>query len=321
MVSLFARVLTDSKSIPAGLIRMRTTVSFPVAGVRCTGYLYLPADSGPVPCVVLCHGFSGTMDRLFDYAEMFAAAGSAALVVDYRGFGESDGEPRQVPDIAGQLDDIRAAVAFARGHERIDPDRIFLWGNSLGGAHVITVAATDPHIAAVVAQIPFNGFPDRVAGRSTGDTLKLLGAIAWDTVRGKLGMRPYYIPMVGHPGDLAVTATPEAEEHIRTLTGSGETLWRNSIAPRALLQMMRYHPAESAARLSCPLLVCVAADDQETPLENSRALADRAPHGELRIYPGTHFTFYTDPELRRRVVAEQIEFYRRTDDAPPTDMT
>lgn len=109
---------------------------------------------------------------------------------------------------------------------------------------MITVAATDPRIAAVVAQIPFSGFPDRVAGRSTGDTLKLLGAIAWDTVRGTLGMRPYYIPMVGHPGNLAVTATPEAEEHVRT-----------------------------------------------------------------------------DPELRRRVVADQIEFYRRTDGSPPTDMT
>ncbi|MFI6536962.1 alpha/beta hydrolase [Nonomuraea sp. NPDC050547] len=290
------------------MIRMRTKVSFTAAGVRCAGYLYLPAGSGRSACVVLCHGFSGTMDRLFDYAERFAAEGFAALVFDYRGFGESDGKPRQFPDVAGQIIDVRAAVAFARGHERIDPDRVLLWGNSLGGAHAITVAAADPRVPAVVAQIPFNGFPKKVRGRSTGSTLRLLGAIFWDTIRGKLGLRPYYIPMVGRPGDLAVTATEEADQHIQTLTGGGETLWRNSIAPRGLLQMMRYRPAEAAARLACPLLVCVAADDQETPLETTRELADRAPEGELRAYPGTHFTFYTDPALRARVVADQIDW-------------
>lgn len=290
---------------------MRTKVSFTAAGVRCAGYLYLPADSGPVPCVVLCHGFSGTMDRLFDYAERFAAEGFAALVFDYRGFGESDGEPRQLPDIDGQLIDIRAAVAFVREHERVDPGRVLLWGNSLGGAHVISVAASDPRIAAVVAQIPFNGFPKKVEGRSTYDTLRLLGAIVWDALRGKLGLRPYYIRMVGRPGELAVTATPEADQHIRTLTGGQKTLWRNSIAPRGLLPMMRYRPAGAAARLACPLLVCVAAEDRETPLETNRELADRAPRGELRIYPGTHFTFYTDPSFRERVVADQIDFYRR----------
>jgi alpha-beta hydrolase superfamily lysophospholipase len=291
---------------------MRTKVSFTAEGVRCAGYLYLPADTGPAPCVVLCHGFSGTMDRLFDYAERFAAEGFAALVFDYRGFGESDGEPRQLPDIGGQLADIRAAVACARAHERVDPGRVLLWGNSLGGAHAITVAASDSRITAVVAQIPFNGFPKKVEGRSTADTLRLLGAIVWDALRGKLGLRPHYIPMVGRPGELAVTATPEADQHIRTLTGGQETLWRNSIAPRGLLGMMRYRPAEAAAGLACPLLVCVAAEDRETPLDITRELADRAPRGELRVYPGTHFTFYTDLGLRSRVVADQIDFYRRT---------
>ncbi|MFI8971494.1 alpha/beta hydrolase [Nocardia asteroides] len=290
---------------------MGTEVSFDVRGTRCAGRLVLPAGTDPVACVVLCHGFSGTMDRLLDYADRFARAGFAALVFDYRSFGESDGEPRQVPTIGGQLDDLRGAVAFVRDHPRVDPDRIALWGNSLGGAHAVTVAADDPRITAVVAQIPFNGFPKKVEGRSTGETLRLLSAIVRDAVRGKLGLRPFYIQMVGAPGTLAVTTTDEAEQHIRILTGSEHTSWRNSIAPRALLTMLtRYRPARSAARLRCPLLVCAAADDHETPPESSRALADSAPRGELRIYPGTHFSFYTDPALRDRVVTEQIDFLR-----------
>ncbi|GAA2665526.1 alpha/beta hydrolase [Nonomuraea recticatena] len=114
----------------------------------------------------------------------------------------------------------------------------------------------------------------------------------------------------GAPGQLAVTATAEAEQHIKTLSGAGG-LWRNSVAPRSLLTLARYRPGDAAARLRMPLLVCIAADDTETPAETTASLAERAPRGQLKVYPGTHFTFYNDPELRERVLDDQIAFFRR----------
>ncbi|MFG3702133.1 alpha/beta hydrolase [Micromonospora sp. NPDC047620] len=172
---------------------MRQRVTFTSGGdTTCAGYLYRPAGTtSPAPAVVLAHGFSGTMDRLFPHAERFADAGFATLVFDYRSFGESGGEPRQVVDVAGQQDDLRAAVAWLRAQEGIAADRVALWGNSLGGAHVIAVAADDPAIAAVVAQIPFNGFPKAAPGQSR-HAVRLLGAILWDALRGKLGLSPAY---------------------------------------------------------------------------------------------------------------------------------
>ena len=63
----------------------RTEVHFRSHGVDCAGYLYRPAKaSWTLPCVVLGHGTASTMDRLFVYAEPFAAAGMAVLVFDYR---------------------------------------------------------------------------------------------------------------------------------------------------------------------------------------------------------------------------------------------
>jgi alpha-beta hydrolase superfamily lysophospholipase len=136
----------------------RTKVHFGSHGVDCAGYLYRPAKaSGTLPCVVLGHGTAGTMDRLFVYAEPFAAAGMAVLLFDYRGWGASDGQPRQVIDIGGQLDDWRAAIGFARSLDGVDPERIALWGSSLSGGHVVALAADDPQIAAVVAQVPWFG--------------------------------------------------------------------------------------------------------------------------------------------------------------------
>jgi pimeloyl-ACP methyl ester carboxylesterase len=232
------------------------------------------------------------------------------LTFDYRNFGESGGQPRQLVSIEGQLEDWRAAIRFARTLEGVDPERITLWGSSLGGGHVIVVAADDPRVAAVVAQVPFNGFPRRVEGRSTLDTLKLLWAMGADAVRGILGRPPHYIPMVGAPGEVAVTTTREAQEHIAALSGqSGHSLWRNEVAPRGLIGMMRYRPGEEAHRLRMPLLVCVAERDLETPEEISRQIAERAPRGELRRYPISHFDFYRDP-VRQRVLADQIDFLR-----------
>jgi dienelactone hydrolase len=127
----------------------RERVAFQSDGITLAGYLYRPVDepARALPAVVMAHGFSGTMDRLFRYAERFANAGMAVLVFDYRNFGASGGQPRQLIDLRGQRADWRAAISFARAQQGIDPGRIALWGSSLGGAHAITVAADDPTLA------------------------------------------------------------------------------------------------------------------------------------------------------------------------------
>ena len=101
----------------------REDLTFPSGEDTCAAWLYRPdGAAGPVPCVVMAHGFTATRgDRLPAYAERFAAAGLAVLLFDYRHFGDSTGTPRQLLDIGRQQADYRAAVAFARtldGHRR-----------------------------------------------------------------------------------------------------------------------------------------------------------------------------------------------------------
>ena len=54
--------------------------------------------------------------------------------------------------------------------------------------------------------------------------------------------------------------------------------------------------------------MCAAEQDRETPVHSARALAQAARRGTLRIYPGTHFDFYTDPAIRDRALADQLDF-------------
>ncbi|WP_067835772.1 alpha/beta hydrolase [Nocardia lijiangensis] len=284
-------------------------VTFDSSGIECAGMLYTETEAVGLPCVILCPGFSGTQDTpsVVAAAQAFAAAGMAALTFDYRRFGASAGQPRQVADIREQLADIRAAIRFAREHPLVDPGRIILWGTSLGGGHVVTVAADDDRIAAVVAQVPFNGFPRRAEGRSTRATLALLRVMVADWLRGVFGLAPHYIPAVGRPGELAVMTGPQAQA---TIDAMDSGTWRNSVAPRALLQMMRYKPDDHAPRLRMPLLVCIGERDRETLAEDTIELAERAPRGELRTYPFSHFEIYR-PDNRDKVTADQIDFLHR----------
>jgi pimeloyl-ACP methyl ester carboxylesterase len=290
---------------------VREKVSFKSGRVDCAGYLFRPAGATAlVPCIILGSGFGSTMDRLFGYAERFAAAGFAALAFDYRSFGESGGEPRQVPSISGQLGDFRAAIRFARNCDGIDPKRIALWGNSLGGGHVVVVAAGDPQIAAVVSQVPYNGFPKRVEGRTTWQALRLVGAMVLDAIRGRFGLSPFYIPLVGPPGTLAVVATEEANAVLDNVTRT-ETRWRNIVAPRGLLEMIPYKPGRYAKRLKMPLLLCLPESDRDIvgEAEIARPIAEQAPHGEIRMYPYAHLDFYRD-DVREIVATDQISFLR-----------
>jgi dienelactone hydrolase len=102
----------------------RLDVKFASGRDTCAASLYLPAAQGPSPVVVLAHGWTGVREQRLDaHAERFAAAGLAALVFDYRHFGASSGQPRQLLDIKRQLADWAAAVASVRARPELDRGR------------------------------------------------------------------------------------------------------------------------------------------------------------------------------------------------------
>jgi dienelactone hydrolase len=138
---------------------------------------------------VRAHGTTGTRDfGLPSYAARFAAVGLAVLVFDYRDFGGSAGEPRQLIDVDRQLEDLTAAVSFARALPDVDGDRVALRGTSLGAGHVVSVAAGDPTIAAAVAQLPFMGVdPHHKSPRPATVTLKLFARAVRDVAGARLG--------------------------------------------------------------------------------------------------------------------------------------
>lgn len=287
----------------------RVDLRFESGDGSCAAWLY-PAQAAHAACVVMAHGFGGVREaRLDAYAERFQRAGHAVLVFDYRHFGSSSGEPRQLIAIRRQLADWRAAVAFARSFDGVDPGRIALWGTSFSGGHVLAVAARDPRVAAVISQVPFMSGLATVATAGPRDGLRLAVAGLRDALGAVAGRRPHYVPIVGQPGELAAMTAPGAEAGCRALFPPGFP-WRNEVAARIFLATGFYMPGRRARRIRCPLLVQVADGDSTTPPAPAVRAARRAPRGELRRYPGGHFDIYLG-EAFERAVADQIDFLER----------
>jgi fermentation-respiration switch protein FrsA (DUF1100 family) len=288
----------------------RNDVEFPSGGLRCAAWLYRPDADGPLPLVVMAHGFSGTREmRLDAYAERFAQEGIAALVFDYRHFGASAGEPRQLLDIPRQHEDYVAAIAYARQLDWVDANRIALFGSSFSGGHVLAVGAHDDRLAAIVSQCPFTDGLATLPNLGVANVLK--GAVAGlrDQLGALAGRAPYYVPVTGEPGSFAVMTTPDSKGGIEAMVPA-QTCWENRIAARILVRIGLYRPGRQAARITCPVLVCACDGDALAPASRTAALVSKAPRAEVKRYPFGHFDIYVGTAFEE-AVSDQAAFLSR----------
>jgi uncharacterized protein len=290
-------------------------VDFTVDGTPVNAWLYLPRDlSRRVPCVVLAHGLGGTKAMGLDgYASRFQDAGLAALAFDYRHFGASGGQPRQLAWIPSQQQDWTAAVAFARSLPEVDPARIGLWGTSLSGGHVLWIAARDPQIACVSAQCPLldgaGGGVQIVSRVGLAHLLEVqLVHGVRDLVRSWLGLPAHKIALVGRAGTVAAFAEDQVWEVFEQLASDD---FVNEVCARIFIRMDKYHPIREARRIACPVLLQVCEQDVHTPprlvQEAERQLGARA---EIIHYPIDHFDIYLG-ERFERAVADQLAFFQK----------
>lgn len=291
----------------------RSDIEFESAGTRCRAWLYEPAAQGWRPCIVMAHGLGGTRDAgLEPYARKFCEAGYFVLLFDYRHFGSSDGEPRQLLSVSRQLEDWAAAIACARGLSRVDATKIALWGSSFSGGHVLVAAARDGHVAAVSAQGPMMDGRAAVLNllRYAGAraVLKLSAAGLRDALGARLGRPPLYVPLVAAPGGLAAMSSADAEPGYRAIAPAG---WRNEMSARLALALAFYRPITVATQLRCPVLIAACLRDSVAPA--SAALATARQLGalaELRTYDIGHFDIYVGAGFEQSS-SDQLDFFRR----------
>lgn len=295
----------------------RNDLMFSSQGTPCSAWHYPAAHDGLAtpagrPAVVMAHGLAGTKDSgLEPFAEAFSAAGLDVVLFDYRGFGASQGLTRQTVSLAAQMDDYRAALAVAADLDGVDPARLVLWGVSLSGGHVMSVAAGRSDIAAVVSLIPMvDGLAAAVHAtksyrpRDIARTTRLGIASKVSTARGR-GAR--MIPVVAKPGEVGIFTLPGALEDYLSITGP---TWVNEIAADVSFELGTRAPAKAAASLTCPVLVQIADFDRSAP-PHAAAKAAFAAQAEVRHYPCDHFDVFPGQPFHDSAVRHAVGFLER----------
>ncbi|MFF0613462.1 alpha/beta hydrolase [Nocardia tengchongensis] len=290
----------------------RVEVGFPSGVEQCAGWLYLPdGPPRPRPLVVMGHGLGADREMGLDrYARRFASAGIAALAFDYRHFGASGGEPRQLINIARQRADWHAAIAFARTIRGIDATRIALWGSSFGGGHVLAVAPDDHYIAAVVAQCPFTSGWSSALAKGPFSLFKTGTLAVADQVVGPIIRRPITARLAGKKHSAALMSAADVPAGFGRLAEESAQ-YRPKVAARVGLSTLFDNPTRHVKDIKAPVLYAICDNDSVAPAGPTVKAAERTKHATVKRYPIGHFDIYFD-DWFEKAVYDQTEFLMAT---------
>lgn len=133
-------------------------------GTRLSGW-FIPAldgtnartdPSSAKGTVVHFHGNAQNMTSHWSFLEWMPARGFNVFVFDYRGYGESEGNA----ETRGVVEDSGAALDYVRTRKDVDPEKLLVFGQSLGGAKAIAVVGGGNRagVRAVAAEAAFSSY-------------------------------------------------------------------------------------------------------------------------------------------------------------------
>lgn len=281
----------------------------------CYAKIFFPkgfSTAGKAPGVVLGQGWAGTHFSIEKYGARFAERGLVAMVIDYRGWGSSQGlvsivgpnqvggdyhrDDTRVTDFQAevkvkrtrllplmQVEDYRNAISYLQGEPGVDPDRIGVWGSSFAGGHALVVAALDARVKAVAVQVPAIGGKNQPPG-------------------------PYQLQ-----GKLLEDAIQRARTGQGSQFETGFSL-RRMVDVETQQAVAEYHPMHYIQPVGArPVLFIVAQYDELINNQNAaRAAFDMlsGPKDYIEIPGITHFEMYIGEAFERSSHAEAAWFVK-----------
>jgi uncharacterized protein len=143
-------------------------IDYPSDGLTITGIMQIPKGDGPFPVIVLNHGFfSRSQFRSGDGTDRAAAFlakhGYITLAPDYRSWGGSDTDNSFF--YSGLAIDVINLLNAIPSIPQADPERIGMWGHSMGGGVTMDVLVVDPRVKAAVLYSPVSADQEDVINR------------------------------------------------------------------------------------------------------------------------------------------------------------
>jgi fermentation-respiration switch protein FrsA (DUF1100 family) len=229
---------------------------------------FLPARGEPRATVLYLHGNAQNISAHFPNVAWMPAAGFNVFAIDYRGYGGSEGKP----SLPGVQLDIDAAMRVLLARRDVNPDRIIVFGQSLGGAlaiHYVAHSAYRSHIKAVIADSPFSDY--RLVAEEKLADLVITWPLKWlptftvnndyAPIASVAALAP--IPLLLIHGERDGVVSPQHSRALFDAAQAPKALWsiedaghigalREAKVRKRLAEFLRAPGAERLAELSAP---------------------------------------------------------------------
>lgn len=268
-----------------------TTVEYFSGDERVRALWHTPDSEGPHSAIIQGPGWYGLKDaKAYErYHRAFTDAGFAVLSIDYRGFGESEGQ-RGIVDPNRQLEDLINGVTYLTTRADVIAGAIGAYATGgTGGGNVVLLAAADVRVRAVISQVPVADGRDWLHRmRTEWEWIEYQRQLEEDrrmrVVTGK--------SKLVHPRDEVMVQTPE-----RRASGfKSDVDEKNPTAvPLSMVDpLLRYRPLDAARGLRTPLLVVAVDEDATTPTDHAEAIyeAARGPKKFILQRNSSHYAAY-----------------------------
>lgn len=272
-------------------------VVFESHGHRLVGDLYLPDDHQPgdrVPGVLVTGAWTTVKEQMPAlHAAAMADRGYAALAFDFRNWGQSEGDQRQLEHPELKTQDIVAAAAFLASRPEVDPDRIYGLGVCASAGYMADATARSPHIQSVALVAPWlhdAEIVDAVYGAENVDTLIGLSRDAQEAFDANGDIR--CVPAAGAEGSNAVMQNaPYYTDPERGLIPEYDNLFNVA----SWQPWLTYDAMTAASDLRNTPVLIVHSEAAAIP-QGAHAFFDRleGPKEQLWLDDVTQFDFYDD---------------------------
>jgi dipeptidyl aminopeptidase/acylaminoacyl peptidase len=269
-------------------------VEFYSEGSRVRGLWRTPnaGFDAPYPALIQGPGWLGLKDAnlYVRYHEAFTDAGFAVLAIDYRGFGDSEGDRDVIlPD--RQVEDLVNGVTYLTTRDDVDPSRIGVFGSGgTGGGNAVLLAAQDPRVRCVVVQVPVADGEDWLRGMRREDEWQaLLARIDADRAKRVVTGTGDSV----HPRE--EITVPTSERRTTNVKADVDHRVPDSVSLRSAEAIMAYKPIDVVDRIAPRSLMIVAVEgDTVTPTDHATGLYQRAgvPKRLVMQRNTTHYAAY-----------------------------
>ena len=285
---------------------MEQKVSFKSDGLTLAGVVHTPADLAPGserPAFLVLHGFGTGKDGSTPeiLANMLCDWGYVAMRFDFRGCGDSEGEPARVYCL-DQVEDVKNAVTWFAEQPFVDGERIAVIGHSFGAAVAVYSGGVDERIAAVISSCGWGDGESKFRLQHKSDE-------EWARFLKILEDGPKHLKENGESLMVDRWDIVPIPEHLRGHMGKNVHL---KFPAEVAQSMFDFRANEVIGNIAPrPCLLFHAADDSVTPTDQSLQLFAHAkmPTDLMLMSEVDHFPFSVDSTRARNAVKDWLDRY------------